>query len=153
MTDQESLRAEIYRNMDMRDTDELTDIWQEHDTSSYTQLAFDAISHILLKRLGSLPPRDDDNENDRELRFERTEFPQWDEEEQQEIHQACPFCKSENVFSGEIVTLSLEERIVLKSRPPEGNSDGEMGAAYNELVTLACEECGHVFFMLKDFLE
>jgi hypothetical protein len=155
MPDQEYLRAEIYRNLDLRETEDLIDVWQEHDTSAYTDMAFDVIIEILLKRLGSLPPQEDNAENKStdHQGFGSMEFPDWNKDEDREgnLTQTCPNCKSSNVFPGGIVDLSTESKIVIKSRPPEGNSDGEMTAAYNELVAFACEDCGHVFFILKDF--
>lgn len=152
MDNQGSLRAEIYRNFDLQETEDLVAIWEEHDTSAYTEMAFETLREILLKRLGSLPLQEQ-GEPAMRPGFERAEFPGWGNYEKggEEKIPTCPNCKSDRVFSGEMVELNSETRMVIKSRPPEENSDGEMGFAYNEIIAFACENCGHVFFILKKY--
>ncbi len=50
-----SLREEIYRNLDIRETDDLIEIWQTNDRLQWSDEAFEVISEILRKR-GIEPP-------------------------------------------------------------------------------------------------
>ena len=58
MTDQpqdESLRNLLFERMQAKETEELIAIWQEHDESTWTVEAFQAVEKILVQRLGHLP--------------------------------------------------------------------------------------------------
>lgn len=52
----QSLRKQIYKNMDLKETDELLDIWHEHNTNEWREEAFQIVKEILLQRLGDIPP-------------------------------------------------------------------------------------------------
>lgn len=52
-----SLRTQIYNNLESKDTDELLEIWQNGDAQEWSEAAFEVVEEILRKRLGSLPPR------------------------------------------------------------------------------------------------
>jgi tetratricopeptide (TPR) repeat protein len=45
----------IQKELDLRETEDLVEIWKEHDLSKWTEVAFEAIRKILLGRLGELP--------------------------------------------------------------------------------------------------
>lgn len=53
----EDLKAQIFRELDTRDTDDLLRIWQTNDRVDWSDEAFEAIREILQKRLGELPPQ------------------------------------------------------------------------------------------------
>jgi hypothetical protein len=50
-----NLRKQIYSNMNLRETDDLVEIWQRNDRKEWSDLAFDVIREILVNRLGELP--------------------------------------------------------------------------------------------------
>jgi hypothetical protein len=68
----ENLRQQIYHNMDLKETDELLDIWQTNDRTEWTDLTFKVIEEILKKRKMDIPPQDepvlesDENEDEPE---------------------------------------------------------------------------------------
>ncbi len=43
----DNLRNEIYSNMNFKETDELIDIWEQHNLDEWTDVAFDVIEEIL----------------------------------------------------------------------------------------------------------
>ena len=51
------LRAQIYNNLMIKDTDELLEIWQSGDTAEWSQEVFEMIKEILVKRIGYVPPQ------------------------------------------------------------------------------------------------
>src|SRR5512134_252932 len=53
----DTLRAQIYNNLIVKDTDELLEIWQSGDTSVWTEDTFEIVKEILVQRLGYLPPQ------------------------------------------------------------------------------------------------
>lgn len=73
-----NLRNQIYSNLNMKDTEELVEIWQTNDRVEWSETTFDVLQEILRERLGELPPQDepileytDDNEvEDIETDFE-----------------------------------------------------------------------------------
>jgi hypothetical protein len=52
------LGDQVYNSLNMKETDELIDIWQTNDRVEWSDLAFDAIREILRKRINELPPQD-----------------------------------------------------------------------------------------------
>lgn len=52
-----TLRAQIYNNLIIKDTDELLEIWQSGDTSKWNEQVFEIVKEILVKRLGYVPPQ------------------------------------------------------------------------------------------------
>jgi hypothetical protein len=50
-----NLRKQIYGNMNLKETEDLVEIWQENDRKEWSDLAFDVIREILVNRLGELP--------------------------------------------------------------------------------------------------
>jgi len=53
------LRDQIYNNLNLKDTNELLEIWQENNRGDWSDLAFGVIAEILQRRLAQLPPQDE----------------------------------------------------------------------------------------------
>jgi tetratricopeptide (TPR) repeat protein len=45
----------IQKELNLRETEDLVEIWEEHDKSQWTETAFKAIQNILTNRLGEAP--------------------------------------------------------------------------------------------------
>lgn len=74
-----NLYQQVYSSLNLKETDELVEIWQTNDRVEWSQTAFDVIQDILQERLGELPPQDepvleytedDDEEDDIETDFD-----------------------------------------------------------------------------------
>jgi len=52
----QDFRQQVYNALNLKETDELTEIWHAHDREAWSDLAFDVINEILVNRLGELPP-------------------------------------------------------------------------------------------------
>ena len=61
MADQ--LWDQIYNNMNLKETEELLEIWQSNDRAAWTETAFAVVGEILKKRLGEVPPQSDPTVN------------------------------------------------------------------------------------------
>lgn len=73
-SDKSSYQQQIYNQMSLKDTEELLDIWKEHDPEAWTDEAFEQVRLILKERLGEVPePGVDEDEADKE---EETELEQ-----------------------------------------------------------------------------
>ena len=55
----DDLRPYIHNNMDMKETDELVQIWTSNNRLEWSDTAFEVISEILVQRLGQLPPQNE----------------------------------------------------------------------------------------------
>ena len=53
------LRKQIYKNMNVKDTDELLDLWQTNNRVEWSDEAFEAIKDILKERDMEIPEQDD----------------------------------------------------------------------------------------------
>jgi len=53
------LRDQIYNNMNLKETDELLEIWQTNDHVEWTDSTFEVIEELLLKRGVEIPERDE----------------------------------------------------------------------------------------------
>ncbi len=53
----EEFHAQIYRELDLRETNDLLEIWKTNDRVEWSDVAFDVIRDILLKRTGEVPPQ------------------------------------------------------------------------------------------------
>jgi uncharacterized OB-fold protein len=63
----------------------------------------------------------------------------------------CPHCKGENIFMRDVEIRHSVGKVVLKE--PGMSLARFFGVeGYDEIVGIACEDCGYVFFMLKDFV-
>jgi len=49
------LRGQLLNNLNLKETDELVEIWRKNDHNEWSDLAFDVIREILVNRLGELP--------------------------------------------------------------------------------------------------
>jgi hypothetical protein len=53
---------QVYSSLELKETDDLVEIWKRNDRKEWTDEAFDAIRIILIDRLGSLPDQRTDKE-------------------------------------------------------------------------------------------
>jgi hypothetical protein len=58
--DQDPLKQQIYERMDLKNTEELLNIWRNENREEWTDTAFEVVKEILLTRLGTLPPQEPD---------------------------------------------------------------------------------------------
>lgn len=54
-----SLRKQIYSNFNLKENDELVEVWQKNDRVEWSEDTFSVIQEILHERLGELPPQDE----------------------------------------------------------------------------------------------
>lgn len=54
-----SLKEQIYRNMNTKDTEELLEIWQKNDRVEWSETAFEMIKEILVERIGEIPEQEE----------------------------------------------------------------------------------------------
>jgi hypothetical protein len=54
-----NLRKQIYSSLNLKQTDELIDIWQKNDRVEWTETTFEVLREILQERLGELPPQNE----------------------------------------------------------------------------------------------
>jgi hypothetical protein len=74
-----NLHKQVYNNLNLKETDELVEIWQKNDHVEWAEDTFIVIREILQERLGELPPQDEpileyvdddkDNEDEVEVDF------------------------------------------------------------------------------------
>jgi hypothetical protein len=152
----DELRAQIYNRMNQKETDELIAIWQTHDSEEWTETAFDVVKDILLNRLGELPPQDEvleeTGQDEEELAPAEDDdvLLETEESEDSELEElACPNCKGNDLLIRQVGLSGDGRNIVLKG-PTEHFDDVFKD---DEIVGIACQSCGHVFFMLKDFID
>jgi hypothetical protein len=53
------LHMQVYNNLNLKETDELVEIWQKNDRVEWTEDTFNIIRDILLERLAELPLQDE----------------------------------------------------------------------------------------------
>jgi hypothetical protein len=53
------LRQQIYNNLNLKETEELVEIWQKNDRVEWSETTFDVLKEILQQRLGELPPQNE----------------------------------------------------------------------------------------------
>ena len=58
MMDDEDLRNSIFNNLNLLETDDLIEIWQNNDLAEWSDTAFEVVQQILRTRLGQLPLQD-----------------------------------------------------------------------------------------------
>jgi hypothetical protein len=109
------------------------------------------LKEILQKRIGTLPPQDESGEEDEDEFMDPDTMVQGGDGITQIANPpTCPNCLSSNVFRGEIVLLGSDSKLALKSMPIRDREVDEMTVEYSEVVGLGCNDCGHVFLMLKE---
>jgi hypothetical protein len=69
------LRKEIYNQLDLKDTDELVEIWETNDREVWSETAFDVIREILEGRLGKVPPQRESGDEEIEPETEDEDEP------------------------------------------------------------------------------
>jgi hypothetical protein len=55
----DNLRSQIYRNLDLKETDELLDIWKSNDHVAWSDMTFEVLEDILKKRIDNLPAQNE----------------------------------------------------------------------------------------------
>lgn len=55
----EELREQIYKELDLRETDDLLDIWRTNDREEWSDIAFEVVKEILNKRIGEVPQQNE----------------------------------------------------------------------------------------------
>jgi len=53
------LKEQVYKNMKLKETDELLEIWRKNDRVEWSDIAFVVIKEILMERLGEFPLQDE----------------------------------------------------------------------------------------------
>lgn len=53
------LRDQIYNELNLRETEDLLDIWHTNDREEWSDMAFEVIKEILTARLGEIPPQEE----------------------------------------------------------------------------------------------
>lgn len=51
------LHDQIYNELNLRETEDLVEIWQTHDREQWSDTAFEVVREILMQRLGEVPVR------------------------------------------------------------------------------------------------
>jgi DNA-directed RNA polymerase subunit RPC12/RpoP len=144
----EELRDQIYNNMNMKDTDELIEIWETNNRYEWSDTAFEVVRQILSNRIGELPEQDDpvfdektedDSDNEEENDEDEAGISKLADPDDENL--ACPRCGSTDLITGEFNIHS-------------SSTDGQkLFFGNQEIAGLACQNCGFVFMMLKSHLE
>jgi hypothetical protein len=58
MSQADELRAQVYHQLRLRETLDLVAMWQAHDRSQWSDVAFDVMEQLIKERLGQLPARE-----------------------------------------------------------------------------------------------
>jgi len=53
------LRSQIFNNLNLKETEELLDIWTSNDHVAWSDMTFDVIKELLEQRLEEIPPQDE----------------------------------------------------------------------------------------------
>ena len=53
------LHQQIYNSFNLKETEELVEIWQKNDRVEWSETTFDVLQEILQQRLGELPPQNE----------------------------------------------------------------------------------------------
>ena len=87
----EEFRNQIYKELDLRETDSLLDIWQSNDRVEWSDIAFDVIKEILGKRIDEIPPQNEPILEHKEESIEDDGLEEWetkllDDKDQPELY-------------------------------------------------------------------
>jgi len=55
----DGLRSQIHNQLNLRDTEDLLEIWYKNDHEEWSDIAFEVIKDILIKRLGEIPSQEE----------------------------------------------------------------------------------------------
>ncbi|MEP7134882.1 MAG: hypothetical protein ABI904_08115 [Chloroflexota bacterium] len=91
-------REQIYMELDLRETDDLVDIWQTNDRVEWSDIAFEIIKEILNKRIGEVPTQNEPILEHEEIIQEDDKLEDWetnllDDEEQPEFYDVLNILK------------------------------------------------------------
>jgi hypothetical protein len=110
------LHEQIYENLNLKDTDELLEIWQTNNRGEWSDVAFDIVREILTKRIGELPPQNEPvtgpekEEKVDELGLEEWEAKLIDNESQPDFYdtlEVIEFRKTINKVAIAVVVLNI----------------------------------------------
>lgn len=145
---EDQFREQLYNNLNLRETNELIEIWRVHDSIEWTELAFDVIQQILINRLGELPaqnlPSDENNQEvPSDSAIANESMSSLGEHHQAHKNMACPMCKGENLVTSELGIEGMlggtGQRVIFGSSIFGGKN----------IFAVACEDCGFIFLMLQ----
>ena len=111
------LREPIYNNMNLKETDELLNIWQTNDRVEWTETAFQVVKEILLDRIIEIPPQ-----NPAITKHPEPPLPSILQKEQ-EGNYDFPLHKTLRISIVSMLALFLFFIITLIINPDLGNSD------------------------------
>jgi hypothetical protein len=88
----DELHQQIYNELNLRETEDLLEIWHINDHEEWSETAFEVIKEILSERLGEVPSQEIlDDEQEEEENFENDGLDEWeakllDDENQPELY-------------------------------------------------------------------
>jgi len=113
----DEIRRQIYNELNLRETEDLLEIWRKNDRKEWSDIAFEVIREILSKRLDEIPPQEipgDDQEEQESFednRLEEWEVKLLDDENQPELYDTLEVLKLRDninkVATGVIVAYVL----------------------------------------------
>jgi hypothetical protein len=75
----DELRQQIHNELNLRETEDLLEIWHTNDHEGWSDTAFEVIKEILSERLGEVPPQELPNdEQEEEESFEAEGLDEWE---------------------------------------------------------------------------
>jgi len=93
------LRQQIHNELNLRETEDLLEIWRTNDHEEWSDTAFEVIKEILSERLGEVPSQElPSQEQEGEERFEDDGLAEWeakllDDENQPELYDTQEFLR------------------------------------------------------------
>jgi predicted nucleic-acid-binding Zn-ribbon protein len=142
MTDE--LRDQIYNSMNLKETEELIDIWRTNDQYAWSETAFEVVRQILTKRLsGKLPPQ-----NKPILEAHEEDF--IDEAEEIAVEETtdkdemvCPSCKKTKLAINKLTVNGEGQKVLI---------DGNM-VGFEDMLEVTCRDCGFTFIILSEYIQ
>ena len=110
------LHNQIYNELNLRETEDLLEIWRENDHEEWSDTAFEVIKEILSERLGEVPPQELPRNEQEKERFEDDGLDEWeakvlDNESQPEFYDTLEVLELKDninrVATGVIVVYTL----------------------------------------------
>ena len=154
------LRKQIYNNLNLRETEDLLEIWQKRNLDEWREEVFDIIEQILMERLGYVPPQtiraDDHQVPVREVRRINPKSQEaWDYPKSTEQGTEEDFLKSSTKFHLDqalAYALNDEPERALEECGLARNAMPEIAIAYNYLG-LILEQLGQVEPAIEAYLK
>lgn len=75
------LHDQIYHELNLRETEDLLEIWHANDHDEWSDMAFEIIQEILTKRLGEIPPKEEtvvEELEEEDSKIENNSLPDWE---------------------------------------------------------------------------